>query len=131
MTKASVERIARRKSGSPKLVETPPQEAQTQAQQMQLTPEQQYLQGLFDEAKNGKISTDKKVMIEMLAESEAAVKVGQEKANNIQRQIYDLQLAAKQLESALTNELGKARGLTEALLATMPKSKRKASQPES
>ncbi len=92
-------------------------QAEGEQQEVQLTEEQQYLSDLFKKAQEGKVPADQKVMVDMLAQSEAAIVKASKEANTVERQIYDLQVKQQQLRDGINNERGKARGLAEALLA--------------
>ncbi len=131
MTKSSPARKTKRRAKKAKAngaADPAPLEAQAapeeeQQPQAQLTEEQLYIQDLFERAKTGKISAEQKVMVEMLAQSEAGIIQASEKANSLERQIYELNVEKQKFLDAINNERGKARGLGEALLEMRPKKK--------
>jgi len=101
------------------------EEAQAQAPeqpeqqtQVQLTEDQKYLQSLFEKAQKSpkSIAPEQKVLIEMLAESEAKIVAASNNAAEIERAIYNSQVKLKNLNEAINQERGKALGLSQALL---------------
>lgn len=100
----------------------------------QVPPETQYLQALFERARQGdpKLDPAHKVMIEMMAESEQRLHGAIQQANKLEKEIYDRNVALRNLNDAILNERGKAQGLAEALLSLRDTSKaKKPDQPAS
>lgn len=113
--RASKKKVVKRGNGVAE-PEAQDQPTEAQPQPAKLTADQQYLQDLFKNAKTRKVTAEQRALIEMLAASEQGIVQATEKANNLERQIYELNVEKQNLTDLINNERGKARGLAEGLL---------------
>jgi hypothetical protein len=95
-----------------------------QAKEVEKTPEQKkleadqaYINGLVEQMQAGTLDPARAAILDMLGKSEEGIVRASKEANATERQIYELGQKRDQLNAAINNERGRARGFVDTLLA--------------